>query len=455
MRKEKTVKRKMVRFSIPFLVTGIALWGLLALLRLPARAEEQNSITQTVMVVGVWGGSEQASFQAVLDEFTNQTGIPTSYTQSADISDLLLNCTSLGTCPDVALVNNPGLLSKLIDQDALVPLESIIPDFDTYYTATWRTLASVGGTLYAVPFKGGIKSIIWYRPQAFEVITATVPLSWTELLGLSDDLVASGQTPFAIGAESGGFTGWPLSDWFENILLRVGGPEVDRKLVEHTIAWTDPAVVETMQRFGDIVGQNEYQAGGITGTLTTSWLDAIFLVFGSPPSATMYFGGSFIQGIISDSYPSLIPVTDYNFFNFPEIDPAFGKPLMGYTDFVILFHNTSEAQSLVQFLATPNAAEIWVARGGGYLSPNMGVDLNTYPDELSRAQAEQLIGASDFVFDLDDQLPSELQMYIWNALMEYVAHPDQVMSILQGIEDKATELQGLPYKTYMPALMKN
>ena len=297
--------------------------------------------------------------------------------------------------------------------------------------------------------------MIWYRPQAFDSISATAPLTWTALLSLSDELVASGQTPFSIGAESGAASGWPLSDWFENILLRVGGPEFHRQLVRHNIPWTHPAVVETMQRFSDIVGREIYQAGGITGTLNTNFFDAIDLVFASPPGAAMYSGAGWMQGIISDTHPELAPVTDYNFFGFPEIDPSLGKPLMGGADFAILFHDTPEAQSLVQFLATPDAAEIWAARGGGYISPNSSVDLSTYPDELSRFQAQQLIGASEFVFDLDDQLPVELQNYVWNALMEFVAHQDQVTSILQGIEDKATELQGPAYKTYVPAAFKN
>lgn len=442
------MKRIMVRSAIPLLVGGVALWGLVALLSAPTRAEEWGSHTQPVTIIAVWGGSEQSGFQAVLDEFTNRTGISTSYERSMDISNRLLNCTASGTCPDVAVASNPGLISELVGQGALVPLAPIVTDFDNYYTTTWRSLASVSGTLYGVPFKAAHKSIIWYRPPAFDAISATVPLTWKAMLGLCDDLVANGQTPFAIGAD----VGWPLTDWFENILLRVGGPEVHRKLVHHDIPWTHPAVVETMQRFSDIVGRDEYQVGGITGTLTTNFVDAIDLVFGASPSATMYFEGSFVQVFIN---PNLTPVTDYDTFVFPEIDLTFGKPLMGGGDFVVLFHDTEEARSLIQFLASPHAAEIWAARGGGFLSPNSGVDPSIYPDELSRAHARQLAEAGDFVFDLDDQLPSELQIYIWGALKDFVANQDQMMTILQGIEDKATELQGPPYKIYLPAVLKN
>jgi alpha-glucoside transport system substrate-binding protein len=297
------------------------------------------------------------------------------------------------------------------------------------------------------------KSIIWYRPQAFQEITATVPMSWTALLNLNDALVANGQTPFSVGAESGGASGWPLSDWLENILVRAAGPDVDHQLVTHDIAWTNPRVVESMQLFTDIFGRNDYQLGGITGTLETNFFDALFQVFTPTHDAAMYFEGTWVQAAIAAQFPELIPVTDYNFFEFPEIDPQFGKPIVGAADFAVLFNDAADPQTLIQFLATPDAAQIWVTLGG-YLSPNLGVDLNSYPDELSRLQAELLMGAPDFLFDLDDQLPPELQVYVWNALMDYVANPDQLMTILQGIESEASRFQGPVHAVYLPTALK-
>ena len=142
------MKRTMVRSAIPFLAAGIALWGLFALLSSPARAEGKNAPAQTVTVVGAWGGIEQESFSAVLDEFTTRTGISISYTQSTNIPDQLLNCTTSGDCPDVAMIPNPKLLRELVKQGALAHLDPIVSDFNSYYTTTWRTLASVGSTLY-------------------------------------------------------------------------------------------------------------------------------------------------------------------------------------------------------------------------------------------------------------------------------------------------------------------
>jgi ABC-type glycerol-3-phosphate transport system substrate-binding protein len=434
-----------------------ALLVLVALLVMPldVRAQKSHNYTasQTVTVAGVWSGSEQAGFQAVLDEFTTQTGFATAYEQvTTGLPLRLSNCVQDVNCPDIAFIG-PGLLRELVMKGALVPLELVFTDFDSHFSQTWRTASSVNGVLYAIPFKTQSKSMIWYRPQTFTSAGVSVPGTWAELLALADDFVADGLTPFSIGVESGGADGWPLSDWFENILLRVGGPDAHRKLVSHDSSWTSPLIVETMQRFEDIVGREDYQVGGAAGTLGTNFLDAIDPVFGSPATSAMYFEGGFVRVIIADRHPSLNPTTDYNFFDFPEIHPAYGKPIVGGLDLAVLFHDTPAAQALMQFLATPEAAEIWATQGG-YISPNNDVSLAAYPDQMVRDQAQQMMEASDFVFDLDDQLPVDLQVYLWKALMDFVTDPDQLTPILQGIEAKATELQGLPYSVFLPFTRK-
>jgi len=450
------MKRVIFGLAIPLLVIG---WGSSQPLR-PAnstgQADEPRVSLQTMSVMATMTGGARDSFEAVLDEFNNQTGIlaiPQYVTEDA-IANVLLNCTASDSCPDVAMVPQPlktyGLIRDLALQGALVPLEPIVTSFDTYYNSTWRNLASIQGTLYGVPFEGIQKSLIWYRPQAFAAVDGAAPSTWGELLSISDELVLDGQTPFAIGAESGGASGWPLSDWFENLLIRAGGPDVHRMLARHQIPWTHQSVLLAMQRLSDIVGTDEYVVGGSSAIPITSFLDALEMVFGSTPSGTMYSAARWIRGFIPGT---LVPGIDYDQFQFPEIDPSFGKPLMGNASFALLFSADSEAQSLIQFLATPDAAEVWAARGG-FVSPNGGVDPNAYPDVVMRALAQHFVNAEDFVFDMDDQLPDEVQLCVWAMMMDYVANQDQLETILQEMEDCATTYQGSPYSIYLPIIVQ-
>ena len=44
------------------------------------------------------------------------------------------------------------------------------------------------------------------------------------------------------GIESGVATGWPITDWFEDFMLRINGPDVYDQWVNHEIPFNDPKV---------------------------------------------------------------------------------------------------------------------------------------------------------------------------------------------------------------------
>ncbi len=152
--------------------------------------------------------------------------------------------------------------------------------------------------------------------------------------------------------------------------------------------------------------------------------------------------------------PSMVPITDYDFFTFPEIDPTYGTPMIGGGDFVILFNDTSDTRSLMQYLSSTAGGEAWIAANPGAVSPNNGVDLDLYTNPITRNLADDILNSEEFLFDLDDQLPSELQVYIWGALLDFVENQENIEVILQGIQDKANETQGLMYATYLPAISR-
>lgn len=407
-------------------------------------ASEEGSIS-------VMGAAAVENVQPVLDEFYNQTAITAVYTQEGSLSDYLLNCQTAGNCPDVAIIPNIGIMKHLAEKNEILPLETILPDFEPYYADTWRILGSVNGVLVGLPLNATSKSMVWYLPPSLVSVSATPPANWSELLSLADAFVADGQTPFSIGAESGAASGWPLTDIFENILARVAGADTHRMLVDHTLSWTDPKVVLAMQRMTDIIGQDAYIDGGIAAIPITFFMDAFFRVFRVPSYANMHFGATFMVNWFD---PSMVPITDYDFFTFPEIDPTYGTPMIGGGDFVILFNDTSDTRSLMQFLASPAGGEVWIAANPGVVSPNSGVDLDLYTNPITRNLADDILNSEEFLFDLDDQLPSELQVYLWGALLDFVENQENIEVILQGIQDKADETQGFMYATYLPAISR-
>ena len=67
---------------------------------------------------------------------------------------------------------------------------------------------------------------MWYSPKAFADKGYKIPTTLEELTTLSDKIVTDGGTPWCLGIESGVATGWPITDWFEDFMMRINGPDV-------------------------------------------------------------------------------------------------------------------------------------------------------------------------------------------------------------------------------------
>ena len=85
------------------------------------------------------------------------------------------------------------------------------------------SLGEYNGKHYGVPTNINLKSMVWY-PKEGSTKGYTVPKTWDELIALSDKIKADGSTPWCIGFGSEGATGWPATDWMEDIMLRTAGP---------------------------------------------------------------------------------------------------------------------------------------------------------------------------------------------------------------------------------------
>ncbi|MBA7473408.1 hypothetical protein ES705_05430 [subsurface metagenome] len=401
-------------------------------------AEEAAPSKGVVTVLGTWGGDELASFQEAVFPFTDETGIGMAFEGTRDLAAVLTIRVEAGNPPDLAILPNPGQMYELAESGELVDISQFMDmgELETNYTQAWLDLASYNDTLYGIFYKVANKSLIWYNPSAFSDAGYEIPTTWDELIALSDKIVADGGTPWAIGFESGAASGWPATDWIEDIMLRTAGPDIYDQWVNHEISWTDKAVKTAWEVFGEIVQNEEYQYGGSTGTLTTDFGDAPAALFTDPPGAYMHRQASFITGF----FPEGLEVgTDYDFFPFPSIDPAYGIPVLGGADLIVVFNNTPEVQQLVKYLATAQPQEIWAAKGGGFISPNKAVSLDAYPDELTKKMAEMVVNAEVFRFDASDLMPAAVGSgSFWTGTLDYVGGKD-LDTVLEEIEDSAVD----------------
>ena len=247
-------------------------------------------------------------------------------------------------------------------------------------------------------------------------------------MALSDQIRESGTAPWSIGVESGGASGWPGTDWIEQILLNVAGVGVFDGVVEGSIPFTDARVKDAWERFGQLaLREGNTAQGGSAGINATGFLDSIYPPFEGEPGAEMVHLPSFTSGVITDQFPDAVPGEDFDFFPFP------GGAVTGGANIVYAFNDDETTCSLMQYLASATAQSIWVDRGG-FLSVNTQLDIGAYPDVIAQAQARRLSGAKVFRFDLDDAIGGELQLAFFAGVTEYLANPGDLDDILANIE---------------------
>lgn len=391
----------------------------------------------TITVLGVWGGDERVAFQDAVAPFSQQTGIGVAFEGTRDLAAVLTTRVEAGNPPDIAILPNPGQLYELAAAGHLVPLDSFmdVNQIVADYGQSWVDLGSYEGHLYGIFYKVAIKSLVWYNPKAFQEKGYPVPTTWDELVALSDRIVADGGTPWCIGLESGAASGWPGTDWIEDIMLRTAGPETYDKWVNHEIPWTDPAVKRAWELFGQIARNEKYVWGGTTGVLSTNFGDSPRPLFDTPPGCYMHRQASFITGFFPQG---LKAGEDYNFFPLPAVDPQWGVPALIAGDVIVMFNDTPEVRQFVQYLAGPEPQQIWASKGG-FISANKKVSLDAYPDDLTRNMAKAIVEAKVARFDGSDLMPAAVGAgSFWTGVMDYVGGKD-LDAVLQAIETSAQD----------------
>lgn len=395
---------------------------------------------QKVTIAVVWSGTELDAFKQALVPFEERTGIDVVVEEvGRDLPAVLVTRVAAGNPPDVAAMPNPGQMKEFALQGALLALDGIV-DLADHPTA-FIELATVDEHIYGVFISADLKSLVWYNPKAFAAAGYEVPTSWPALIALSNQMVADGVTPWALGMECGAASGWVGTDWIEDIMLRTAGPDLYDKWVNHEIPWTHPAVKKAWEYFGQIAGREDYVYGGATGALTIFFGDSPNALFTDPPGAYMHRQATFIQSFILNANPDLKPVEDYNIFVFPPISPVFGNPLLGAGDLISAFNDTPEVRALLNYLASAEAQEIWCG-ALGKLGINKNVDPAIYPDPITANAAGMLAEAETFRFDGSDLMPAAVGAgTFWSGVLDYVSGIP-LDTVLEAIEASAIDAYG-------------
>ena len=399
--------------------------------------EGSEDVSGKVTVMAVWSGPEQKAFNAVLDGFKEKyPNVTPRYNSAGDqLPTVLATSVEGGNPPDIAAVAQPGLAQDLANKDALTSIDFAREDLEANFGEDWIKLGTFDGELYGMVFKGANKSTVFYNVQAFEDAGIEPPANWDELADAAATLKESGVPAYSIG----GADGWTLTDLFENLYLRIAGPEKYDQLSTHEIPWTDESVTQTLEEMAKVFSDSDNIAGGTRGALQTDFPTSVSQVFSDPPEAAMIMEGDFVAGEILANTDAKAG-EGFDVFPFPAAGDSGENVVVGGGDMIIAFNDEPATQALVKYLASAEAAQIW-AEKGGFASPNQNLDPSVYPDDITRTTASALAEAETFRFDMSDLAPADFGgtpgQGEWKILQDFLRNPDDVQGTAQALESAA------------------
>ena len=380
---------------------------------------------EQVTVFGPWLGPDQENAEAVLAEFANLTGADVRYVGSDSFEQQIRVDAEAGSAPNIAVFPQPGLAADMARDGFLTPLADGTADWvRANYAAgqSWVDLGTYAGAdgsdaLYGFFYKIDVKSLVWYVPENFEDAGYEIPTTMEDLKALSDQIVADGSTPWCIGLGSGSATGWPATDWVEDLLLRTQSPDVYDKWVTNEIPFDDPRIIAAIEEFGAFARNDAYVSGGAGAVASTDFRDSPKGLFSSPPQCYMHRQASFIPAFFPEG---TIVGEDADFFYFPSYgNKDLGNPVLGAGTVWAITSDSPGAHALIEYLQTPVAHEIWMARKG-FLTPHKGVDTSVFGDPTLRKMNDILLNATTFRFDGSDLMPGGVGAgSFWTGMVDY------------------------------------
>jgi len=390
---------------------------------------------KTVKVGGAFVDIEATNFENAVKPFETATGVDVIYNGDKSFEQQLNVQVQAGNPPDVALLPQPGGMKNYASQGKLFALPAdIVANIDANYGPGWKEIGTAAdGKVYGVFHRVNLKGNVFYPKVTFEAKGYTVPKTWDELEALETKMAGDGIPAWCLGIESGAATGWPVTDWVEQIMLRTAGKDGYDKWTSHAIPFTDATVKTAFQTMMDVWGNKDYAYGGAQYIVQTNFGEAPKAAFATPPKCWLTNQGNFITAFFPDTVKADLDA-QVGVFPLPAIDAANGTPVAVGGDQAVAFADRPEIWALLKYLTTPEAGVSW-AQAGGALFPYKNQDLANYKSNLDQAFVKALVEAPFVRFDGSDLMPAAVgQGTFWSESVKLVNGSQDIDTTLNNIE---------------------
>ncbi|PPF81267.1 sugar ABC transporter substrate-binding protein [Subtercola sp. Z020] len=397
-----------------------------------------------VNITGTIVGDEATKLQQSWADWSKANNITINYTGDKDFEKNIGIKVQGNDLPDLAIFPQPGLLDDTIKsgkvQKATDSLTTLIKQ---NWSEDWANYGAVDGTQYAAPLMASVKGYIWYSPAKFKEWGVEVPKTYDDLVALAKTIQQkTGQPSFCAGFNSGDASGWPGTDWIEDLVLRQGGTDVYDSWVKGDTKFTDPAIKSAFDEVGKILLDPTLVNAGygdVKSINSTAFGDvATPIANGTCP---MTHQASFFDGFVTivnnaAGQPATVaPDGDVWAFLTPPVDASKGEAVTGGGEFVGAFSNDADTQKVQEYLASADWANSRV-KLGGVISANKGLDPANASSDILKNSIEILQDPkSTFRFDGSDLMPKAVGSdSFWKGMVDWVdgKSTDDVLTEIQA-----------------------
>jgi alpha-glucoside transport system substrate-binding protein len=385
----------------------------------------------------VWMSVDPLVFDGLQKEIVKEAadqGITVDIQKVTDINTLIMTKIQAGDTPDIALIPQPGVVADIVSRDAAKPIDFLDASATSDMVPGTLDAGTVNGTLYGLLVSMNVKSLVYYPKKAWDAAGYTAPDSLDGLLALTDQIKADGGTPWCLGIESADATGWPATDWFEDLIMRYGGADVYKQWVTHELPFDSDVVKQAADYFGKIAFTDGNVAGGKESIASTGFGDADNPMWKNPPGCWLLKQGNFI--VSKDFMPAdVIANVDENIgvFGFPPATAGGDDPTLGGGDMAVMFADDDSTKAVMKIMADKQVG-VQAAPSSSFISPHTSFDVSLYPNDLTRQIADVAYKSTTLLFDGSDSMPGAVGTAFWQEATAWLSGQEDIDTALKNID---------------------
>ena len=376
--------------------------------------------------------------KAKIEEEADAAGINVNVQRVDNINQLILTRIQAGDPPDIAVIPQPGVIKQIVDRGEGIELTDDIVPADAIADMTNGTLEAgqIDGTQYGLMISMNVKSLVFYNKQAWDKAGYKAPETLDDLAALTEQIKSDGGTPWCFGIESGTATGWPATDWFEDLIMRYGGADVYNQWIANEVKFDSDVVRQAADFFETNVLAEDSVPGGRGSISSVAFGDAEDTMWDDDPGCWMLKQGNFI--VSADFMPQdVVDNVDerVGVFGFPPAEAGGENPVLGGGDLATLLQDNEDSRAIMKILADVDLGTE-AAPSSSFISPHTEFDTSLYPSELTRQIADVAYQADPFLFDGSDQMPGEVGAgSFWKEMTAWISEQQDLDTTLKNIDD--------------------